>query len=187
MDSQDETETVEYSEKCRRHYALWWSFFGMFGAHDFYAGYKERGIIKLLLWFVPVVGWFAVWIWWLIDLFSVSCDAKGRPLALGGCKRVVYILLCVFLGVGGWHHLYTGHKLRWLVQWLILILLPIVGRLVVGLGLGLASTKSSIESMMWGAGVVIVVLDIALISIMWLVSLINAILTTTDADGCEIA
>ena len=183
--SQESTfEVEEYSDKCRRHYALWW-LLGVFGAHDFYAGYTERGIIKLLLLFVPVLGWFASSIWLLIDLFSVSCDAKGRPFAPGGCKRVVYILLCVFAGAGGWHHLYAGHKVRWLVQLLVLIVLQIVyWGVVVTMGSLDIVANSDFNSMPRGVLIATMLLHAANF-ITWLVILVSAILTTRDADGYE--
>jgi len=63
-------------------------FVGTLGIHNFYLGYKDKGIAQLLL---TVVGWIVIvgpiiaWIWSLtegIQIFtgSINKDADGRPL-----------------------------------------------------------------------------------------------------------
>jgi LSD1 subclass zinc finger protein len=55
-------------------------FLGMFGVHNFVAGYTGRGVAKLLItlfagWLiVPLLG---VALWVLIEICSVSCDSDG--------------------------------------------------------------------------------------------------------------
>jgi TM2 domain-containing membrane protein YozV len=57
-------------------------FLGLFGAHNFYAGYTKNAVIQLLL--TMLVGWlilplFAVAIWNLVEVCTVNRDASGRP------------------------------------------------------------------------------------------------------------
>ena len=59
-------------------------FLGMLGAHNFYAGRYLRGALQLLC--TCILGWFVVglvitFIWVLIDLFTVTEDGDGVPLA----------------------------------------------------------------------------------------------------------
>lgn len=63
-------------------YILLGVFLGCFGVHNFYAGYVGKGVAQLLItlclfWlFVPVV---AVWIWTIVEVITVTADAKGVP------------------------------------------------------------------------------------------------------------
>jgi TM2 domain-containing membrane protein YozV/DNA-directed RNA polymerase subunit RPC12/RpoP len=55
-------------------------FFGVFGAHNFYAGYIASGIIQLLITFLTGgIGAIAAFIWAFIEICTVTTDAKGRP------------------------------------------------------------------------------------------------------------
>lgn len=59
-------------------------FLGMLGAHNFYAGRYLRGALQLLC--TCILGWFVIglvitFIWVLIDLFTVTEDGDGVPLA----------------------------------------------------------------------------------------------------------
>ena len=62
-------------------------FFGCFGAHNFYLGYKAKAIIQLCLTVIAFGcgGAFISFIWSLIEAIrifagSVSCDAYGNPI-----------------------------------------------------------------------------------------------------------
>ncbi len=55
---------------------------GLLGVHNFYAGYKWRGIAQLAItiflgWLIIPVG--LVWLWVLIEIFTVEKDAAGVP------------------------------------------------------------------------------------------------------------
>ena len=57
-------------------------FLGLFGVHDFYAGYIGRGIAQLLC--TLIIGWliipiFIQWIFILIELCTVTVDSDGNP------------------------------------------------------------------------------------------------------------
>lgn len=59
-------------------------FLGMLGAHNFYAGRYLRGTLQLLC--TTILGWFVIglvitFVWVLIDLFTVTEDGEGVPLA----------------------------------------------------------------------------------------------------------
>jgi TM2 domain-containing membrane protein YozV len=59
-------------------------FLGCLGVHNFYAGYHGRGaaqlITTLLLGWV-VVGFIITGIWALVEVISVTRDARGNPMA----------------------------------------------------------------------------------------------------------
>lgn len=100
-----------------RHYRMIACFLGCFGIHDFLAGYTIYGVIKLVL---TVFGLSLIsWIWSVIDIFKVTTDAKGNAFLKGGCRRSIYLLLCIFLGLSGVHHLYAGFLDKWIWQWVI--------------------------------------------------------------------
>jgi TM2 domain-containing membrane protein YozV len=69
--------------KSRVAYRLLGFFLGGLGVHNFYAGYVRRGIAQLLIslatcWlFLPLIG---VWIWALIEIFTVKKDAQRIPM-----------------------------------------------------------------------------------------------------------
>ena len=72
---------VGASSKSRVAYVLLGFFLGGFGIHNFYAGYGGRGAAQLLI--TLFLGWlviplFAVGVWILIELFTVSVDAQGN-------------------------------------------------------------------------------------------------------------
>lgn len=58
-------------------------FLGLFGIHDFYAGYMGRGVAQLLC--TLIIGWLIVpifiqWIFILIEICVVTVDVDGNPL-----------------------------------------------------------------------------------------------------------
>ena len=55
-------------------------FFGVIGIHNFYAGYKKHGIIKIVLFFL-CVGLLVNSIWAIIEIITVTKDAEGNQLA----------------------------------------------------------------------------------------------------------
>ena len=66
--------------KSRLGYILFGLFLGIFGIHNFYAGYFGRGIAQLLI--TIVIGWLvvpliAVFIWVIVEIITVTRDAKG--------------------------------------------------------------------------------------------------------------
>ena len=50
---------------------LLWFFFGFIGIHRFYAGKTKSGIVRLMLTFIPFLGWFIQGVLWLIDAFLI--------------------------------------------------------------------------------------------------------------------
>lgn len=62
----------------RTTYVLLGIFFGCLGIHNFYAGYSGKGIFQLLS-ILFCFGWVFVPIWVLIEICTVTCDAKGVP------------------------------------------------------------------------------------------------------------
>ena len=75
-------------------YALLAWFLGIFGAHNFYAGYTKRAIIQLLItlfsWiflFVPVI---FVQIWALADMCLINKDAAGE--AFRGVRHLITVI-----------------------------------------------------------------------------------------------
>ncbi len=68
--------------KSRLAYLLLAWFLGIFGAHNFYAGYKGTATAQLLitlLLFWLIIPLIAVGIWVLIEMICVTKDAQGRP------------------------------------------------------------------------------------------------------------
>jgi TM2 domain-containing membrane protein YozV len=53
---------------------------GAFGAHSFYAGYGKKGTLQLCITLLTL-GFcgFMVWIWAVIDICTITTDAKGMP------------------------------------------------------------------------------------------------------------
>ncbi len=65
-------------------YVLLGIFLGYFGIHNFYAGYIARAVSQLLV--TLLLGWlvvplFAVAVWVLVEVCSVSQDAQGNPFS----------------------------------------------------------------------------------------------------------
>ncbi len=63
-------------------YILLGVFLGLFGIHNFYAGYTGKAVAQLLLavllcWtvVVPII----VYIWVIVDICTITKDAQGRP------------------------------------------------------------------------------------------------------------
>ena len=69
--------------KSRMVYILLALFLGGFGVHNFYAGYRSRAVASLVCCVIPpccgVTGIIATIGLW-IDIFTMKCDAAGRPL-----------------------------------------------------------------------------------------------------------
>ena len=75
----DQTLVASREQKSRLAYILLGLFLGGFGVHDFYAGYKVNGIVKLVL-ALTMFGAIFSSIWALIDICTVSQDAQGNPM-----------------------------------------------------------------------------------------------------------
>ena len=77
--------SVAFSSQSRVAYILLGLFLGGFGVHDFYAGYKCRGLIKLLALLVCCctggIVMTASSIWALVDVCTIRVDVDGKPFA----------------------------------------------------------------------------------------------------------
>ena len=67
--------------KSRMVFILLAVFLGSLGVHNFYAGRNTNGVIQLV---ITLVGMFfglgiGVWVWALIEAFTVTEDANGVP------------------------------------------------------------------------------------------------------------
>lgn len=66
-------------------YVLWF-FIGYLGAHRFYLGHVNSGLIQFTLfalgWIPGFAGWFILAIWWLIDAFVIPGLTERRNLAM---------------------------------------------------------------------------------------------------------
>lgn len=77
-----ENQTVATVNKSRMIYIILAIFLGTLGVHNFYAGYKKKGITELLL---TLFGWLiipaiAVLILVIIDICTVTTDANGNQM-----------------------------------------------------------------------------------------------------------
>ena len=154
-------------------YWLWACFLGSFGAHDFFANYTVRGIIKLALTLFGLS--FISGIWALVDMFIVKNDAQGNLLQPGGCRRVAYILLCVLYGITGLHHLYAGFVMKWIIHLAacFLLFVPCVAGYVI-------AVASGVEAAMF----ILIAFAVGLLAA-YIIILIKACMTKTDADGYD--
>ena len=60
---------------------------GLFGVHNFYAGYYGKGALQLLVtitWGMIYIGIIITGIWVLIDLLTVRRDADGNLMTFKG-------------------------------------------------------------------------------------------------------
>jgi len=67
--------------KSRTAYILLGIFLGVFGIHNFYAGYQGKGIAQLLITVLSfgILG-FIPWIWSIIEVITVDRDFYGNPM-----------------------------------------------------------------------------------------------------------
>ena len=110
--------------KSRFAYILLAVFTGIFGIHNFYAGYTGRAIMQLLI-TVLSVGCLAplTWLWAIIEACVVKQDAKGGLLQSESTRsRLAYIVLALSFGIFGMHNFYAGNTRKAIVQILITIL-----------------------------------------------------------------
>lgn len=64
----------------RTAYVLFGILLGPLGIHSFYAGYNKRGLTQLLCTVLTLgLASFMIWIWAVIDVCTISQDAKGVP------------------------------------------------------------------------------------------------------------
>jgi TM2 domain-containing membrane protein YozV len=76
--------TATPTPKSRGKYIALGIFLGGFGIHNFYAGYRGRGVAQLLIslalgW--VIIGMLITGVWALIDVCTVKVDAAGIPMA----------------------------------------------------------------------------------------------------------
>jgi TM2 domain-containing membrane protein YozV len=60
---------------------------GLFGIHNFYAGYYGKGVLQLLItitWGMIYIGIIITGTWVLIDLYTVRRDANGNLMTVKG-------------------------------------------------------------------------------------------------------
>ena len=64
--------------KSRTVYILLAVFLGAYGVHNFFAGDKKAGLIKLLVTFLTCfIGALPMWIWAIVEACTVTQDANG--------------------------------------------------------------------------------------------------------------
>jgi len=74
----DTPPTVASAPKSRTVYILLAVFLGAYGVHNFYAGDKKAGLIKLLVTFLTCfIGALPMFIWAIVDAINVKQDAQG--------------------------------------------------------------------------------------------------------------
>lgn len=78
-----QTQRVIKSAKSRGVFVILGLFFGFLGIHNFYAGYFGRGAAQLVI--VATLGWLVVgliivFIWVLIELFTITYDSAGDKM-----------------------------------------------------------------------------------------------------------
>ncbi len=72
---------VNYQAKSKGTFVLLGVLLGALGIHNFYAGRTKQGIIQLLITLVSCgTLWLAVWIWAVVDVFTVEADGNGVPM-----------------------------------------------------------------------------------------------------------
>lgn len=69
-------DTIASGAKSRTSFVLLAVFLGGLGIHNFYAGYTTRGVVQLFLG-ILVIPLLAVWVWSLVEAFTVTQDASG--------------------------------------------------------------------------------------------------------------
>lgn len=74
--------TIDPEAKSKIAYVLLGIFLGLFGIHNFYAGYTGKAVAQLLIavllcW--TVVAPIIVFIWCIVDICTITKDAQGRP------------------------------------------------------------------------------------------------------------
>ncbi len=74
----DTPPPVASAPKSRTVYILLAVFLGAYGVHNFYAGDKKAGLIKILVTFLTCfIGAIPMWIWAIVDAINVKQDAQG--------------------------------------------------------------------------------------------------------------
>lgn len=74
----DTPAPVASAPKSRTVYILLAVFLGAYGVHNFYAGDKKAGLIKLLVTFLTCfIGALPMFIWAIVDAINVKQDAQG--------------------------------------------------------------------------------------------------------------
>ena len=71
---------LTHKRKMKTVYVVLGFFFGEIGIHNFYAGYKRRAIVQLLITLLSFGSLLLVsWIWAIIEIIIVTDDASGHP------------------------------------------------------------------------------------------------------------
>jgi TM2 domain-containing membrane protein YozV len=74
----DTPPPVASAPKSRTVFILFAVFFGHLGIHNFFAGDKKAGLIKVLVTVLTrFIGGIPMWIWAIVDAVNVKQDANG--------------------------------------------------------------------------------------------------------------
>ena len=74
---------IEKKQKSRRLYIILGLLFGYLGIHNLYANRRAEGIaqlILLLLFFWTLVAPVAVYVWGVVEVFTVKVDGNNNPM-----------------------------------------------------------------------------------------------------------
>ena len=93
-------ENMQEPLKSRSAYIILAVLFGTLGIHNFYAGHNSKGIAQLLI--ALLLGWlvipiFIIWIWVLIEIFTVKKDGANRLMTPAGSGAWVVFAIFVLL------------------------------------------------------------------------------------------
>jgi len=73
-----ETPPATTAPKSRTVYILLAVFLGAYGVHNFFAGDKKKGLIKILVTFLTCfIGALPMWIWAIVEAINDKKDANG--------------------------------------------------------------------------------------------------------------
>lgn len=93
-------EKMQEPLKSRSAYIILAALFGTLGIHNFYAGHNSKGIAQLLI--ALLLGWliipvFIIWIWVLVEIFTVKKDGANRFMTPAGSGAWVVFAIFVLL------------------------------------------------------------------------------------------
>jgi TM2 domain-containing membrane protein YozV len=79
------SQIIAIAGKSRGYFIILGVLLGLFGIHNFYAGYYGKGVLQLLItitWGMIYIGIIITGTWVLIDLLTVRHDADGNLMTL---------------------------------------------------------------------------------------------------------
>lgn len=97
LKSDTENTSLEVETKSRGVYIIIAVLFGLLGIHNFYIGRFKRGLLQLLSTILLSVLFTSaiMWIWILIDVFTVKTDGLGKELSRAGKWVYVFVGLII--------------------------------------------------------------------------------------------